>query len=79
MIVRDKTRDFEVSKQSWCRKQLLLHVITAILQRFQHEKKTQENALVCSNQISRKSGLSSLKVERVNPLHFARSVFVNFR
>jgi hypothetical protein len=41
--------------------------------------KKQENVLACSNHTSRKSGLSSLKVERVNPLHFAQSVFVNFR
>jgi hypothetical protein len=27
---------------------------------------------------TRTSGLSSLKVERVNPLHFVQSVFVNF-
>jgi hypothetical protein len=49
-----------------------------IPQRFQHPKK-QENALACSNQTLRKSGLSLLKVERVNPLQFAQSVFVKFR
>jgi hypothetical protein len=44
------------------------------IRRFCRGFNTQENALACSNQTWRKSGLSSLKVDRVNPLHYVQCV-----